>query len=64
MCKIKEREPDGSQTPSTFNNVYFSLINKEPSVPYTEAVGKEKCALVAAGFPDGRRQGQGQGQDN
>ena len=40
---------DGSQVPSTFNSVCFSTINKEPPVPYAEAVGKEKCECVAAG---------------
>ena len=41
ICKTKV-EPDGSQAPSTFNEVYFSMINKQPSVPDAEAVGKEK----------------------
>lgn len=40
ICKT-EVEPDGSQAPSTFNEVYFSMINKEPSVPDAEAAGKE-----------------------
>jgi hypothetical protein len=50
---MKVAELNGSQAPSTSNNIYFCSIKKELSLPNAGAVVKEKHEFVAAGLQMG-----------